>query len=135
MFILQFSDDAEVNNIKLTGILSYDPSITKLMYSDLKDEVMFQLRVSRHDVKTGEKLFGTDEFICAATGICAELVVECRSGQTLSLSGRVEFDHWRDAITGENRSKPIVRVDTITLLSDPVYTDADLAIGMESLFQ
>lgn len=124
-----------VNRIVLQGVLTYDPSITKLIYGDVRGKITFQLTVSRYDPKTNEKLFGTDEFLCVATGVCGELVAGVRSGQTLNLSGRVEFDHRYDPVTRENRFKPVVQVDEISVVPDVMYSESEVAIGLESLFQ
>ena len=40
-----------------------------------------------------------------------------RKGALIGVTGSLKFDRWQDRNTGSNRSKPIIRVDQLDLLS------------------
>ena len=39
-----------------------------------------------------------------------------KKGSLLGISGSFKLDQWRDKTTGENKSKPVIRVDRLDLL-------------------
>ena len=39
-----------------------------------------------------------------------------KKGSLLGISGSFKLDQWRDKTTGENKSKPVIRVDRLELL-------------------
>lgn len=103
-----------MNNINLIGRLGGDPEVK--YFESGTNVAKFSIAVDRPQ-RNGEK--GSDWFACECWGKTAEVVGNyCRKGKQVGVTGRVEFEYWNDKNTGEKRSKPVVKVDRLDLLSD-----------------
>ena len=48
-----------------------------------------------------------------------------KKGSLVGITGSLKIDSWKDKNTGEDRFKPVVRVDRLNLLSSKKETDSN----------
>jgi single-strand DNA-binding protein len=98
----------QVNNFSLIGRLGQDPEI-KYFESGVC-LASFSVAVTRSkDV--------SDWFDCVAWEKSAEIIGKyVTKGREVGLSGTIYHDVWTDKSNGEVRSKPMFRVDRVTLI-------------------
>lgn len=74
-----------------------------------------------------------DWFDLEIWGRTAEIAGEyVRKGSLIGVTGTLKFDRWKDRNTGEDRQKPVIRVDRLDLLGS--RQDRDTSMGDEMDF-
>lgn len=118
-----------MNNISLIGNLGKAPE-TRFFESGAQITT-FSIAVRRSFVKQGDP--DTDWFQCECWRKIAEIAANyLQVGSKVGIVGRLEFDHWTDTQTGAKRSKPIVKVDRLTLIEKKTQPPANLPVGNSS---
>ena len=59
--------------------------------------------------------------MCIRDRIAADYV---KKGSLVGITGSLKIDSWKDKNSGEDRFKPVIRVDRLNLLSSRKETDA-----------
>lgn len=102
-----------MNCINLIGRLAQDPSTT--YFESGTNVTKFALAVNRPP-RNGERV--ADFFNCECWGKTAEVVTNyCKKGKQIAITGCVQLETWLDKNTGEKRSKPVIKVERVELLS------------------
>lgn len=98
----------QINNISITGRLGRDPEIK--YFESGACLANFSVAVNR----TKEI---TDWFDCVAWEKTAEIIGKfVGKGKEIAIVGTLYHDIWHDKATDSNRSKPIIRVERVSLL-------------------
>ena len=99
-----------VNSITLVGRAGRDPEV-KYFESG---SVVANLTLAVNRRSSGDE---PDWFNLEIWGKQAQVAADyVRKGSLLGITGSFELDHWTDRATGEQRSKPVVRVTRLDLL-------------------
>ena len=101
-----------VNTIHLVGRAGRDPEVK---YFESGSVVCnFTLAVNRATSKKDEPPDWFDLEMWDKTAEVAKNFV--RKGSLIGISGSLKFDRWNDRTTGDERQKPVIRVDRLDLL-------------------
>jgi len=101
-----------INKVNLVGRAGRDPE-TKYFDSG-KQVCNFTLAVNRRSSNKDEPPDWFDLEMWDKTADIAGKYV--KKGSLIGITGTLVFDRWKDKTTGEERSKPVIRVDQLDLL-------------------
>ena len=99
-----------INAINLVGRAGRDPEVRYFESGSIVAN--FTLAVNRRSRNEEPDWFNLEIWGKQAQ-IAADYV---KKGSLLGISGSSKLDQWRDKTTGENKSKPVIRVDRLELL-------------------
>ena len=99
-----------INAINLVGRAGRDPEVRYFESGSLVAN--FTLAVNRRSRNEEPDWFNLEIWGKQAQ-VAADYV---KKGSLLGISGSFKLDQWRDKTTGENKSKPVIRVDRLELL-------------------
>ena len=99
-----------INAINLVGRAGRDPEVRYFESGSLVANLTLAVnRRSRNEEP--------DWFNLEIWGKQAQVAADyVKKGSLLGISGSFKLDQWRDKTTGENKSKPVIRVDRLELL-------------------
>ena len=100
-----------VNSISLVGRAGRDPEVKYFESGSIVAN--FTLAVNRRSRNEEPDWFNLEIWGKQAQ-VAADYV---RKGSLLGVTGSFKLDQWKDKNTGDNKSKPVVRVDRLELLS------------------
>ncbi len=100
-----------VNSITLVGRAGRDPEVRYFESGTMVANLT--LAVNRRNREEEPDWFNLEIWGRQAQ-IAADYV---KKGSLLGIIGSLKLDHWKDRNSGEDRSKPVIRVDRIELLS------------------
>lgn len=101
---------AQGNSVQLVGRLGGDPDVKYFESGTVVANATLAV-----DRANGDK--NPDWFDLEVWGKTAEVMANyCQKGKQIAIVGSIYLQHWQDRNTGANRSKPVVRVDQLTLL-------------------
>ena len=101
-----------VNSITLVGRAGRDPEVLYFESGTMKANLT--LAVNRPSRDSDEPDWFNLEIWGRTAQIAADYV---KKGSLLGIVGSLKLDHWKDRNSGEDRSKPVIRVDRLELLS------------------
>ena len=99
-----------VNSISLVGRAGRDPEVKYFESGSIVAN--FTLAVNRRSRNEEPDWFNLEIWGKQAQ-VAADYV---RKGSLLGITGSFKLDQWKDKNTGENKSKPVIRVDRLELL-------------------
>ena len=99
-----------VNSINLVGRAGRDPEVKYFESGSIVAN--FTLAVNRRSRNEEPDWFNLEIWGKQAQ-VAADYV---RKGSLLGITGSFKLDQWKDKNTGENKSKPVIRVDRLELL-------------------
>ena len=99
-----------INAINLVGRAGRDPEVRYFESGSIVANLTLAVnRRSRNE--------DPDWFNLEIWGKQAQVAADyVKKGSLLGISGSFKLDQWRDKTTGENKSKPVIRVDRLELL-------------------
>ena len=99
-----------INAINLVGRAGRDPEVRYFESGSIVANLTLAVnRRSRNEEP--------DWFNLEIWGKQAQIAADyVKKGSLLGISGSFKLDQWRDKTTGENKSKPVIRVDRLELL-------------------
>jgi single-strand DNA-binding protein len=101
-----------INKVNLVGRAGRDPEVK---YFDSGKQVCnFTLAVNRRTSNKDEPPDWFDLEMWDKTADVAGKYV--KKGSLIGITGSLVFDRWKDKTTGEERTKPVIRVDQLDLL-------------------
>ncbi len=101
-----------INKVNLVGRAGRDPEVK--YFESGKVVANFTLAVNRNTSNRDEPPDWFDLEIWDKTAEVAKDYV--RKGSLIGITGSLKFDQWTDRTTGDERSKPVIRVDRLELL-------------------
>ena len=107
----------EINTISLVGRAGREPDVR--YFESGSTVANFTLAVNRIS-KSDEPDWFNLEIWGKQAQIAADYV---KKGSLLGITGSLKIDSWKDKNTGEDRFKPVVRVDRLNLLSSRKETE------------
>ena len=107
----------EINTINLVGRAGREPDVR--YFESGSTVANFTLAVNRIS-KSDEPDWFNLEIWGKQAQIAADYV---KKGSLIGITGSFKIDSWKDKNTGEDRFKPVVRVDRLNLLSSKKETD------------
>jgi len=107
----------EINSINLVGRAGREPDVR--YFESGSTVANFTLAVNRVS-KSDEPDWFNLEIWGKQAQIAADYV---KKGSLVGITGSFKIDSWKDKNTGEDRFKPVVRVDRLSLLSSKRETD------------
>ncbi len=107
----------EINTINLVGRAGREPDVR--YFESGSTVANFTLAVNRIS-KNDEPDWFNLEIWGKQAQIAADYV---KKGSLIGITGSFKIDSWKDKNTGEDRFKPVVRVDRLNLLSSRKETD------------
>ena len=107
----------EINTINLVGRAGREPDVR--YFESGSTVANFTLAVNRIG-KSDEPDWFNLEIWGKQAQIAADYV---KKGSLIGITGSFKIDSWKDKNTGEDRFKPVVRVDRLNLLSSRKETD------------
>ena len=107
----------EINTINLVGRAGREPDVR--YFESGSTVANFTLAVNRIS-KSDEPDWFNLEIWGKQAQIAADYV---KKGSLIGITGSFKIDSWKDKTTGEDRFKPVVRVDRLNLLSSRKETD------------
>ena len=107
----------EINTINLVGRAGREPDVR--YFESGSTVANFTLAVNRMS-KSDEPDWFNLEIWGKQAQIAADYV---KKGSLIGITGSFKIDSWKDKNTGEDRFKPVVRVDRLNLLSSRKETD------------
>ena len=107
----------EINTINLVGRAGREPDVR--YFESGSTVANFTLAVNRIS-KSDEPDWFNLEIWGKQAQIAADYV---KKGSLIGITGSFKIDSWKDKNTGEDRFKPVVRVDRLNLLSSRKETD------------
>ena len=107
----------EINTINLVGRAGREPDVR--YFESGSTVANFTLAVNRIG-KSDEPDWFNLEIWGKQAQIAADYV---KKGSLVGITGSLKIDSWKDKNTGEDRFKPVVRVDRLNLLSSRKETD------------
>lgn len=110
-----------LNVVTLVGRAGKDPEVK--YFESGKVVCNFTLAVNRRTRKTDEPDWFDLELWDKNAEIAANYV---KKGKLIGIKGSLKFDHWSDRNTGVARSKPVIRVDDLQLLSSKRDDEASM---------
>lgn len=100
-----------VNIVHLVGRAGRDPEVKYFESGSVKCSVT--LAVDRRSKRDDQP----DWFELEIWGKTAEVAANyVKKGSLIGVTGALRFDHWKDRNTGEDRQKPLIRVERLDLL-------------------
>ncbi len=107
----------EINTINLVGRAGREPDVRYFESgSTVANFTLAVNRISRNDEP--------DWFNLEIWGKQAQIAADyVKKGSLVGITGSFKIDSWKDKNTGEDRFKPVVRVDRLNLLSSRKETD------------
>ena len=107
----------EINTINLVGRAGREPDVKYFESgSTVANFTLAVNRISRNDEP--------DWFNLEIWGKQAQIAADyIKKGSLVGITGSFKIDSWKDKNTGEDRFKPVVRVDRLNLLSSRKETD------------
>ena len=107
----------EINTISLVGRAGREPDVRYFESgSTVANFTLAVNRISRSDEP--------DWFNLEIWGKQAQIAADyVKKGSLLGITGSFKIDSWKDKNTGEDKFKPVVRVDRLNLLSSRRETD------------
>ena len=107
----------EINTINLVGRAGREPDVRYFESgSTVANFTIAVNRISRADEP--------DWFNLEIWGKQAQIAADyVKKGSLIGITGSFKIDSWKDKNTGEDRFKPVVRVDRLNLLSSKKDTD------------
>ena len=109
----------EINTINLVGRAGREPDVR--YFESGSTVANFTLAVNR--LSRGDE---PDWFNLEIWGKQAQIAADyVKKGSLVGITGSFKIDSWKDKNTGEDRFKPVVRVDRLNLLSSRKETDND----------
>ena len=107
----------EINTINLVGRAGREPDVR--YFESGSTVANFTLAVNR--ISKGDE---PDWFNLEVWGKQAQIAADyVKKGSLIGITGSFKIDSWKDKNTGEDRFKPVVRVDRLNLLSSKKETD------------
>ena len=107
----------EINTISLVGRAGREPDVR--YFESGSTVANFTLAVNR--ISRGDE---PDWFNLEIWGKQAQIAADyVKKGSLVGITGSFKIDSWKDKNTGEDRFKPVVRVDRLNLLSSRKETD------------
>ena len=107
----------EINTINLVGRAGREPDVR--YFESGSTVANFTLAVNR--IGKGDE---PDWFNLEIWGKQAQIAADyVKKGSLVGITGSFKIDSWKDKNTGEDRFKPVVRVDRLNLLSSRKETD------------
>ena len=107
----------EINTINLVGRAGREPDVR--YFESGSTVANFTLAVNR--IGRGDE---PDWFNLEIWGKQAQIAADyVKKGSLVGITGSFKIDSWKDKNTGEDRFKPVVRVDRLNLLSSKKETD------------
>ena len=107
----------EINTINLVGRAGREPDVR--YFESGSTVANFTLAVNRMN-RSDEPDWFNLEIWGKQAQIAADYV---KKGSLIGITGSLKIDSWKDKNTGEDRFKPVVRVDRLNLLSSRKETD------------
>ena len=108
----------EINTINLVGRAGREPDVR--YFESGSTVANFTLAVNR--IGKGDE---PDWFNLEIWGKQAQIAADyVKKGSLVGITGSFKIDSWKDKNTGEDRFKPVVRVDRLNLLSSRKDTDS-----------
>ncbi|AFY75378.1 single stranded DNA-binding protein [Synechococcus sp. PCC 7502] len=101
-----------INRVNLVGRAGRDPEVKN--FDSGKQVCNFTLAVNRRTSNKDEPPDWFDLELWDKTADVAGRYV--RKGSLIGVTGSLVFDRWKDKTTGEDRTKPVIRVDQLELL-------------------
>jgi len=109
-----------LNSVCLVGRVGDDPDVKYFESGSVKCSLT--LAVKRATSNSEEP----DWFSLEIWGKTAEVAANyVRKGSLIGVNGALKFDHWQDRNTGVDRSKPVIKVDRLNLLSSKRSDDTE----------
>ena len=107
----------EINSINLVGRAGREPDVRYFESgSTVANFTLAVNRISRSDEP--------DWFNLEIWGKQAQIAADyVKKGSLVGITGSLKIDSWKDKNTGEDRFKPVVRVDRLNLLSSRKEAD------------
>ena len=107
----------EINTINLVGRAGREPDVRYFESgSTVANFTLAVNRISREDEP--------DWFNLEIWGKQAQIAADyVKKGSLVGITGSLKIDSWKDKNTGEDRFKPVIRVDRLNLLSSRKETD------------
>ena len=107
----------EINTINLVGRAGREPDVR--YFESGSTVANFTLAVNR--ISRGDE---PDWFNLEIWGKQAQIAADyVKKGSLIGITGSFKIDSWKDKNTGEDRFKPVVRVDRLNLLSSKKEAD------------
>ncbi|MDC3119346.1 single-stranded DNA-binding protein [Prochlorococcus sp. AH-716-K03] len=107
----------EINTINLVGRAGREPDVR--YFESGSTVANFTLAVNR--ISKGDE---PDWFNLEIWGKQAQIAADyVKKGSLVGITGSFKIDSWKDKNTGEDRFKPVVRVDRLNLLSSRKETE------------
>ena len=107
----------EINTVNLVGRAGREPDVR--YFESGSTVANFTLAVNR--IGRGDE---PDWFNLEIWGKQAQIAADyVKKGSLVGITGSFKIDSWKDKNTGEDRFKPVVRVDRLNLLSSRKETD------------
>ena len=107
----------EINTINLVGRAGREPDVR--YFESGSTVANFTLAVNR--ISRGDE---PDWFNLEIWGKQAQIAADyVKKGSLIGITGSFKIDSWKDKNTGEDRFKPVVRVDRLNLLSSKKETE------------
>ena len=107
----------EINTINLVGRAGREPDVR--YFESGSTVANFTIAVNR--ISKSEE---PDWFNLEIWGKQAQIAADyVKKGSLVGITGSFKIDSWKDKNTGEDRFKPVVRVDRLNLLSSRKETD------------
>ena len=107
----------KINTINLVGRAGREPDVR--YFESGSTVANFTLAVNR--ISRGDE---PDWFNLEIWGKQAQIAADyVKKGSLVGITGSLKIDSWKDKNTGEDRFKPVVRVDRLNLLSSRKETD------------
>ncbi len=114
-----------LNKVHLVGRAGRDPEVK--YFDSGKVVCNFTLAVNRASGNRDEPPDWFDLEIWDKTAEVAKNYV--RKGSLVGISGSLKFDRWNDRTTGDERQKPVIRVDRLDLLGSRKDNEAAASGG------
>ena len=107
----------EINTVNLVGRAGREPDVRYFESgSTVANFTIAVNRIGRNDEP--------DWFNLEIWGKQAQIAADyVKKGSLLGITGSFKIDSWKDKNTGEDRFKPVIRVDRLNLLSSRKETD------------
>ena len=118
-----------LNKVHLVGRAGRDPEIKH--FESGKMVCNFAIAVNRNTSNSDEPPDWFDLEVWDKTAEVAANYV--KKGSLIGISGSLKFDRWSDRSTGDERQKPVIRVDRLELLGS--RKDNEAASGGSSNYE
>ena len=113
----------EINTINLVGRAGREPDVKYFESGSIV--ATFTLAVNRRS-KDEEPDWFNLEIWGKQAQVAADYV---KKGSLIGITGSLKIDTWKDKSTGEDRNKPVIRVDRLNLLGSRKDTETNSNFG------